>query len=132
MPNTPVTPATPKDWNTRNIDGGNQVGVRVNEIPRQPRKITYIAVCESRDWKNHEGRTIQASLVAWEEGDAARGRLDLTLVQDGKVRMLLPGNRVTPYPLANLSEADRKFIDGLILARKQAAERAKANPDPQP
>jgi hypothetical protein len=117
-----VVPANPRDWTTRNIDGGNSVSGNVKEVERQPRKITYVAVCETRDWKNSDGRTIQAALVAWEEGEAAKGRLDLTLLQDGKVRLLLPGNRVTPYPLAKLSEDDRKFIDGLVRARKQAEE----------
>ena len=124
-------PKPPTAFETRNTGTSGEVSNEVSEDRKPAVKVTYVAVCESRDWKNSDGRTIQASLIAWEQGGEAQGRLDLTLVNDGKVRLLLPTRKVAEYPLSQLSEGDRKFVDGLVLARRQAAEKARETPEAQ-
>lgn len=62
----PVTPATPTDFETRNLGNSTSgVGV-VNERP-VPKKVqvSYTIVSPLREWSNAKGISIKGSLVAF-------------------------------------------------------------------
>ncbi|BCX47032.1 hypothetical protein HAHE_09400 [Haloferula helveola] len=108
------------------------VSIRKTRPDQAPKKITYIAVCDVRDWKNKEGQVIRACMLAFERNPADPETKPLTLVSEGKVRLLLEGRKqFNLYPLSNLSEEDQNFVDGLIRARKAAAEAAAEKTAPE-
>ena len=124
----PVTPATPTDFETRNVgDSNSGVGI-VNErpVPKKVR-ISYTVVSPLREWRNEKGVPIRGSLIAFEEGDYSQSQRELTIVSGGKVRLLVEGkNNFNLVALTSLSQVDQEYIAGLVKARKEAAAAAAA------
>lgn len=125
IPPSPVTPSTPKESETRINGSGSGVGAGIRQQKREPRKIHYIAVTESRIWTSGDGRIVRASMLAYEPGPLPQGSSKpLTLVRDGKIRLLLDAKKtVSEYPLEKLSKEDQAFVEKQVAARKQAAEK---------
>lgn len=115
----PVTPAHPSEFGKRRLgatleNSGVSVGVSPRPRPAEPRKtvrLQYIGLTPPRVWTSVKGSSIVASLVAFEEGRPEDIEDPLTVVRDGKVR-LLKQERTRPYLLAldGLSEEDRRFV----------------------
>ena len=122
----PVTPATPTDFETRNV-GSSVNGVAILTEPPIPQKVkvAYTAVSPLREWLNTKGTTVQGSLIAFEAGDYSDSQKELTIVRDGKVRLLVEGkNNFSLIALASLAKKDRDYITALVIARKDAAAAA--------
>jgi hypothetical protein len=112
------TPAQgPTAFETRNTGDAEEGEVSIDRNEGKPRKITYTAVTDSREWKDAKGKVIRARLLAFE---AAEGEV-AGLVRDGQVRLLVDGaKRFSLLPLEKLSPEDRAFITGLAAARQKA------------
>ena len=139
---SPVVPSQPTKFKKRDItpsvgSGGGSVGIGPANPKQAPKKIykkvQYIAVSESRAWTNEKGRQIKGMLLAFEDGPREKHPGPLTLIRDGKVRMLLEGaKKPTVFPLAALSKAGQRFIGALDAqnqANSKAKAKAKANPE---
>lgn len=106
--------------------GGSSVSIRrMPTTPAKPRTTTYIAVTPLREWKNSEGTTIRASLLAFDVRKPDQPKVPLTLIRNGKVRLLVDGKKqFSEFPLAKLSVEDQVYIKKLVAATKQAAKQA--------
>lgn len=114
----PSLPKTPTSFETRDAGGENETEASVRKEERTPRKVTFMAVTESREWKDIHGKVVKAQLLAFEAGEGK----ELPLVKDGKIRLLVDGaKRFSLLPLESLSAADRTFITNLAAARKRDA-----------
>ena len=123
----PELPKTPTSFETRNTSGTEEVEVSIEKQEGKATKVTLIAVTESRDWKDTQGKVIRGRLLAFE---AATGE-DAHLVRDGKVRLLVDGaKRFNLLSLGKLSAEDRTHIGLVAAARKQEAGLQKPN-DPK-
>lgn len=125
IPANPVAPATPGGFERRNTGSGSGVGVRAKEVPRETRKIQYIAVTGPRVWNSADGRVVRAAMLAYEPGPVPENvSKPLTLVKDGKIRLLLETRKmVTELPLEKLSKDDQSFVEKLVAAQKRAGEK---------
>ena len=122
----PVTPAHPTDFETRDL-GTNKSAVATSSNPEPPKKIrlSFTAVSKSRAWTNATGETVKGRLMAFEAGDHSQSDQLLTVVKNGKVRLLVDGrNAFNLVPLTNLIKADQEYVKGLVEARRQAAKLA--------
>lgn len=116
-------PETPTSFETRNTGGTEEGEVSIEKEKAEPKKVTYTAVTDSREWKDAKGKVIRARLLAFE---AAEGEV-AGLVRDGQVRLLVDGaKRFSLLPLEKLSPEDRAFITGLASARQKAGPPGKA------
>lgn len=123
----PVTPATPTDFESRNL-GNSLSGVGVLSEPPAPKKVkvSYTAVSPLREWRNTKGVQIKGSLIAFEQGDFSQSQKELTIVKGGKVRLLVEGKKnFSLVALSSLSQEDQEYVTGLVKARKEAAAAAK-------
>ena len=81
--------------------------------------ITYTAVCESRQWTDVKGRKMIGRLLAFsapKEGEKG----PILVIVDEKVRFLVSGvKKPIDFPLAQLSEEDRKFAENIAKQAKQ-------------
>ena len=122
----PTRGFVPPAFETRDTNESQEISGSVEGGTRpqsRSRKITYIAVCDTRDWSNIEGQVIQASMLAFDRKSEVGDGKPLTLVENGRIRLWVKGRKtVTEYPLSKLSPADRKFVEGLIAERQAAAE----------
>lgn len=102
--------------------GGSSVGIKPT-APREPIIVQITAISPERDWTNLKGKVINARLLSFT--NPAPGETGpITVVVDGKVRLLLTATRkTTDYPIDQLSEADREFI---ATVEKGVAAAAKA------
>ena len=119
----PVTPATPTDFVPRNV-GTNVSGVAILTEPPVPKKIkvSFTAVSPLREWANSKGLSTRGSLIAFEAGDHSQSQKELTIIRDGKIRLLVEGqNNFNLIALSLLSKKDQEYIIGLVKARKEAA-----------
>ena len=125
--NIPVTPSTPTEFKKRDLGGSLGTGsVGIKRAKTKPVVISYIAVTESRAFVNQEGKSITAQLVAFEEGDPAKLKQQLTLIKEGKIRLLVKGRgKASVLPLAKLSEDDQAFVKAVDEANKAAAAKKK-------
>ncbi len=130
--NFPVTPANPSAFAKRDLGGG--LGSSVAGVQRVKGKtitISYIAVTDPRAWKNTEGKSIVATLLAFEEGEADTVARPLTLIQNGKVKLLVSGkDKASLLPMNKLSDADQSFIKALDAFNKKAAAKKSENRKP--
>ena len=126
-PPIPVIPSQPTDFEKRDLGSGGVGSVEIAPPnPSQPKKtyrlVNYIAVSADREWSNSAGVKIQASLLAFEEGDSEKVKRPFTLIQDGNIRLLKSGAKVPHViPMTMLSESDQEFIRALNLANRKAA-----------
>ncbi len=120
----PVTPATPEAFKKRDIGsglGGGVVGVQ--RVKTKAKTIQYIAVSEPRPWKNKDGKVVTASLIAFEEGLPEEVKRPLTLVKDGKIRLLVSGkSKASLLSLTKLDEASQDFVKAVDAKNKEAAK----------
>ena len=119
----PVTPATPTDFVPRNVGASvNGTAVLIEPPVPQKVKVTFTAVSPLRAWMNTEGKALRGSLIAFEAGDHSQSQKELTIVRDGKVRLLVEGrNNFSLIALSFFSRKDQDYIIELIKARKEAA-----------
>lgn len=129
IPPSPVTPATPTGFETRGTGSGSGVGVRVKEVERKVKKVHYIAVTESRVWTSADGRLVRAALLAYEQGPVREDSSEpLTLVRDGKIRLLLEKRKqLVEYALEKLSKADQAHVKKLVAAQERAKDEVEPN-----
>ena len=118
----PVTPSTPTDFTTRNL--GNSVtgaSTRSEPKPIEKRKVTYTAVSKLRDWENTKGKVLSGRLLAFEPGNHEDSQKKLTLIREGKVRLLVESSKqFYDLSLDTLSKADQEYIAELVKARNEA------------
>ena len=122
----PVTPASPTDFETRNL-GDQLSGVGTFSKPEPPKKIrlTFTVVSKLREWKNAKGAVVRGNLIAFEPGDHTDSQKALTLIREGKVRLLIEGaQNFHELALSSLSQADQEYVAGLDKARREAAAAA--------
>lgn len=115
----PVTPATPTDFETKDL--GNSLsseGLIKETPPPQIVRKTFTLVTPVREWRNARGVIVKGALVAFEAGDQSKSDRPLTLVHEGKVRLLVEGKKnYSLIALSSLSKADREYISDQIAAR---------------
>lgn len=113
--------------------GGGQGGVEVipRDGSRQKQRITtHLILSELRSWTSTEGKVLEAKLLAFEDlvlegivGEAAPANPEppaqVTVVRDGKVRLLV-GGKAVELALSRLSQEDRDFIERVRKAREAA------------
>lgn len=147
-----VIPATPRKWGTRSTSGGGSASIDVIPVDPAPRKVrqtTYVVLSPLRGFSSADGRKIQGKLIAFEQSVVVRDEKPggekeaatepaaanpvpaspggkLTVVKEGKVRLLV-NSKLFEYPLARLSDEDRKFIEG-VRAKVEAAPVPGARP----
>jgi len=97
----------------RPIGGGGSFGGGGLVKPSAPKKtitrtITYLALTKERQWLNASGKSIFATLVAFDSGDKAKS-IPPTIIKDGKIR-LLKEKKVFLLPLETLSPKHRSEI----------------------
>ncbi len=117
--NFPVTPSHPTDFERENVGSGLS-GVGIIEEPKASEKIrvSFTAVSPLREWRNAKGVVIRGHLIAFEPGDHSDSDQPLTLISDGKVRLLVQGkNNFNVLPLTVLSKADQEYIVELAKVR---------------
>ncbi|MEM7386790.1 MAG: hypothetical protein AAF514_17775 [Verrucomicrobiota bacterium] len=131
-----VTPAHPSEFGRRGVGSGlnpAMAGVR-SSGSGQKKTITihYLAVSKERDWTNRKGTVIKATLLAFEAGNEMKPGQALTLISDGKVRLLVRGRKKPSLvALSDLSAADQKFIKTVDRANRESANadrRARQDP----
>ena len=111
----PSLPKTPTAFETRNTGGTTDNEVSIEKRENKPIKITFIAVTDSREWRDATGKVIRARLLAF---DAPKGD-EANLVREGKIRLLVDGAKAfSLFPLDKLCHEDRAFIGSLVAARK--------------
>ena len=131
---SPVIPATPREFETRGVNGGSNAGVGIiSRQPQQKQTITlhFTAVTPIRVWTNNEGKAMQARLLAWsapKEGETG----PVEVIRKGKVRFLLQKtSKPIDYELAKLSETDRTYIQKLAdAARHEDPKEVKTTTEP--
>ncbi|HUF63754.1 MAG TPA: hypothetical protein VMN36_16880 [Verrucomicrobiales bacterium] len=125
---SPVTPSHPTRFETRGVGSGVGAGVSVSEVKRtEVKKTVFIAVSPDRQWTSTDGRTITGSLVAFEEGEVDNAPRPLTLIKDGKIRVLKSGTTKPPvFPITLLTEEDLSYVQALDVSNKASAARADA------
>ncbi len=113
--------------------GGGQGGVEVipRDGSRQKQRITtHLILSELRSWTSTEGKVLEAKLLAFEDlvlecivGEAAPANPEppaqVTVVRDGKVRLLV-GGKAVELALSRLSQEDRDFIERVRKVREAA------------
>ena len=72
------------------------------------RTITYLALTNERQWLNTSGKSIFATLVAFDAGDKAKS-IPPTIIKAGKIR-LLKEKKVFLLPLDTLSPKHRSEV----------------------
>ena len=97
----------------RPIGGGGSFGGGGLVKPSTPQKtitrtITYLALTKERQWLNTSGKSIMATLVAFDSGDKTKS-IPPTIIKGGKVR-LLKEKKVFLLPLDTLSPKHRSEI----------------------
>ena len=97
----------------RPISGGGSFGGAGLVKPAPPKKtitrtITYLALTKERQWINTAGKSILATLVAFDSGDKAKS-VPPTIIKGGKIRLLKEKN-VFLLPLDTLSPKDRSEV----------------------
>jgi hypothetical protein len=95
------------------IGGGGNFGGGGLVKPSAPKKtitrtITYLALTKERQWLNASGKSIFATLVAFDSGDKAKS-IPPTIIKAGKIR-LLKEKKVFLLPLDNLSPKHRSEV----------------------
>ncbi len=114
----PLLPRTPTAFETRNAGGTGEGDVSIQKVEAKTVKVTYVAVTESRDWKDTAGKVIRGRLLAF---DAVKGD-EANLVRDGKIRLLVDGAKgFSLLSLEKLCMEDRTYIGVLADARKPKA-----------
>ena len=134
----PVTPSQPTSFKKRDLGTtiGSGVGIGSRNPKLTPAKrvfktVQYIGIAPERGWKNEKGKTIRGTLLAFENGPKEKVIGPLTLIRDGKVRLLRAGaNKPSVFPLSVLSPADQKFIRALDAENKKQGQKQKATPEP--
>ena len=105
---------TASGQNTRRpIGGGGSFGGGGLVKPAPPkqtitRTITYLALTNERQWLNTSGKSIFATLVAFDTGDKAKS-IPPTIIKAGKIR-LLKEKKVFLLPLDTLSPKHRSEV----------------------
>ncbi len=100
--------------NTRRpISGGGSFGGGAQVKPSTPRQtvtrtITYLALTKERQWLNTSGKSIFATLVAFDSGNKAKS-IPPTIIKAGKIR-LLKDKKVFLLPLDTLSPKHRSEV----------------------
>lgn len=124
-----VVPATPKKFTKRSVGDSasfNPTGIAPAKPETTVRVVSYFSLSEPRQWRNTDGKSLLASLIAFEEavvetrGPSAASSpapapampVKPTVVRDGQVRLLMNGKSYE-VALDKLSEADRKFVEGI-------------------
>ena len=97
----------------RPISGGGSFGGAGLIKPAPPKKtitrtITYLALTKERQWINTAGKSILATLVAFDSGDKAKS-VPPTIIKGGKIR-LLKEKKVFLLPLDSLSPQHRSEV----------------------
>lgn len=131
---TPITPAHPTEFKTRDISGGSSTGVGIVARKPQPKQtitIEFTAVTPVRVWTNESGQAMTARLLAFsapKEGE--KGPVEV--IRDGKIRFLLANtSKPIDYALAMLSETDRTYIQKLAdAARHEEPKAVKTKTEP--
>lgn len=124
--NFPVTPANPTEFKKRDL--GGTLGSAVAGVSSvKPKTITrrYIAVSDKRVFGSSEGKEIMAQLIAFDQEDVEKAKLPLTLIRDGKIRLLVEGKqKASVVPLSRLREEDQAFVRSVEEANQAAAKQA--------
>ena len=121
-----VTPSTPSGFERRGT-GNNLSGASTGSERKvtEQRKIIYTVLSPLRDWKNTKGVVVPGRLLAFETGNHEGSHEQLTLVHEGKVRLLVESNqKVHELALTTLSEADQEYVAELVQARLAKAKAA--------
>jgi hypothetical protein len=139
IPSNPMV--GPKKYETRKVGGAVDPGAKIEGIEqggqgsRSQHYITHIILFEPRIWTSGDGRTVTATLIAFEDLHA-EGLIGgpppkmpasperPTVVKDGKIRLLV-NRKPMEMILTNLSVDDQEFIDRMRVAIATKAERAK-------
>jgi hypothetical protein len=116
-------PKTPTAFETQNT------GVQKDEVAKfpdknkkAPEKRNFTAVSEMRTWRDAKGAIIRGRLLAFEAGDQSTSAAPLTLIRNGKVRLLVEGRKMfSELPLARLSPEDQAYVKALDAARRKKA-----------
>ena len=136
---TPVTPSQPTSFKKRDLGtalGSTSPGVSVG--PRNPRPgptesayktVQYIGIATARNWTNDKGKTIRGILLAFENGPKEKLAGPLTLISDGKIRLLRTGaNKPSIVSINMLSPEDQKFVRHLDAGNRNQGKAQKADP----
>ncbi len=125
---SPVTPSHPARFEIRGVGSGVGAGVIVSEVKRTAvQKTVFIAVSPDRQWTSKDGRTITGSLLAFEEGEVDKAPRPLTLIKDGKIRILKSGaTKPSVFPVTLLTEEGQTYVQALDASNKESAARADA------
>lgn len=132
-----VVPGPPQRPGGREI-GGTNTGTRINgntvkpPTPTQRRTITHVVLTDTRIWRNTDGRTIEAKLIAFDDlvtettpnnptPPTPTPPNKPTVVKNGKARLLI-GTKPYEILLTQLVKTDQDFIEGVrsAIARKPA------------
>ena len=98
-------------FETRNTGKSLESHPQVEKKKVTPRRVHYIVVSDPREWTRRDGRTVRASLVAHESGPVKGDSPPLTLLKDGRIRLLLEKRRqVATVELTTLSSADQAWV----------------------
>lgn len=133
VPRNPLVPVPPGFETRDTVERQDISGSVSGSIKPQPktRKVTYVMVSESREWRNLEGQVIRASMLAFDPKPGATGDEPLTLVRGEKVRLLVDGRKTpTEYPVSKLSEQDKSFVKRMVEAQRIARQGGKEKGSP--
>ena len=110
------TPKTPTAFETEDT---GQVAEGIAEFLKEKGKkvkLHFIALTDSREWRDKKGKVTLARLLAFEESLGMEG----TVVRDGQVRLLVDGAKVfSLLPLSKLSQNDQDFVRKLVAEQKK-------------
>ena len=105
---------------------GSSVGATQTDAPKKVVK-KYIAVSDTRVWKDKAGRTMPGNLLAFDDGGAETAKRPLTLIRDGAVRLLKTGaTEPMLVSLQALVPEDQAFIAAIDQTNRQAAPKPTA------
>ncbi|MFP6872847.1 MAG: hypothetical protein VCA55_04990 [Verrucomicrobiales bacterium] len=112
----------------RPLGGGGSFGGGGLVKPAPPRQaitrtITYLALTKERQWLNTGGKSIFATLVAFDTGDKAKS-IPPTIIKSGKIR-LLKGKKAFQLPLETLDPQHRADV---VSIQTQIASLYQKNP----
>lgn len=139
IPSNPLV--GPKKYETRKVGGAVDPGAKIESIEQGgkgtgiQRYVTHVVLFEPRIWTNGDGRTVTATLIAFEdltaEGPVGGPPPKMpapperpTVVKDGKIRLLV-NRKPMEMVLTSLVVADQEFIDSMRVAIATKAERPK-------